>query len=76
MCTQAFRLGDSAWGVQFHPEVTLAQVEGWLREDEPYEFDRPALHAQTLERIAGWNELGRTLCDAFIDVAERVSVTA
>src|SRR4051812_24440823 len=26
VCTQAFRLGDSAWGVQFHPEVTLTQV--------------------------------------------------
>ena len=72
ICTQAFRLGDSAWGVQFHPEVTLKQVEGWLREDEPFEFDRPALQAQTLERIDAWNELGRTLCDAFIDIAERV----
>src|SRR5207248_1651768 len=26
-CTQAFRLGDSAWGIQFHAEVTLPQVE-------------------------------------------------
>jgi GMP synthase (glutamine-hydrolysing) len=26
-CTQAFRLGESAWGIQFHAEVTLAQVE-------------------------------------------------
>src|SRR6266496_4741819 len=23
-CTQAFRLGERVWGVQFHPEVTLA----------------------------------------------------
>jgi hypothetical protein len=59
--------------VQFHPEVTLKQVEGWLQEDEPFEFDRPALRAQTLERIDEWNDLGRTLCDAFIDVAERVA---
>ncbi|MDX6437169.1 MAG: hypothetical protein QOK34_2003, partial [Gaiellaceae bacterium] len=22
LCTQAFRLGEEAWGVQFHPEVT------------------------------------------------------
>jgi GMP synthase (glutamine-hydrolysing) len=76
VCSQAFRLGDSAWGVQFHPEVTLRQVEGWLEEDEPVEFDRPALRAQTLELIEGWNELGRTLCDAFIDVAERVATPA
>ena len=40
VCTQAFRLGDSAWGVQFHPEVTLAQVESWVdEEDEPMPID-------------------------------------
>ena len=27
---QAFRYGDSAWGLQFHPEVTEAVIEGWL----------------------------------------------
>jgi GMP synthase (glutamine-hydrolysing) len=26
---QAFRVGDSAWGVQFHPEPTLAMLDGW-----------------------------------------------
>src|SRR5437899_12617562 len=30
VCTQAFRLGDACWGVQFHPEVTQAQLAGWL----------------------------------------------
>ncbi len=68
VCTQAFRLGDYAWGVQFHPEVTLAQVEGWMGEDEPVP---PWLLDQTRERIGGWNELGKTLCDAFVGVAER-----
>ena len=29
-CTQAFRLGDTCWGVQFHPEVTRTQLDGWL----------------------------------------------
>jgi GMP synthase (glutamine-hydrolysing) len=76
LCTQAFRLGDSAWGVQFHPEVTLAQVEGWLEDDEPVPLDRERLLADTRERIAPWNELGRTLCDAFVDVAERVATPA
>jgi GMP synthase-like glutamine amidotransferase len=73
VCTQAFRLGDSAWGVQFHPEVTLEQVEGWLEEDEPIPLDRERLLADTRERIDAWNELGRTLCSAFVDVAERVA---
>src|SRR4051794_5227041 len=26
---QAFRAGDRAWGVQFHPEPTLAMLDGW-----------------------------------------------
>lgn len=26
---QAFRVGDWAWGVQFHPEVSAADVAGW-----------------------------------------------
>jgi GMP synthase (glutamine-hydrolysing) len=69
LCTQAFRLGDSAWGVQFHPEVTLAQVESWMQEDEPVP---PDLLEETRRRIGDWNELGRSLCDAFVGVAERV----
>jgi GMP synthase (glutamine-hydrolysing) len=76
VCTQAFRLGDTAWGVQFHPEVTLEQVEGWLEDDEPVPFDGAALLEETRGRIDGWNELGRTLCDAFVDVAERVATPA
>jgi GMP synthase (glutamine-hydrolysing) len=73
VCTQAFRLGDSAWGVQFHPEVTLEQVESWMQEDEPVPAD---LLEQTRERIAEWNEFGKTLCDAFVGVAERVATPA
>jgi GMP synthase (glutamine-hydrolysing) len=69
LCTQAFRLGDSAWGVQFHPEVTLEQIETWMRDDEPMP---PDLLEQTRERIEDWNELGKRLCDAFVTVAERV----
>ena len=28
-CTQALRLGESTWGIQFHAEVTLPQIELW-----------------------------------------------
>ena len=73
LCTQAFRLGDTAWGVQFHPEVTLEQIESWMQEDEPI----PAgLLDQTRERIGAWNELGKGLCEAFVGVAERVATPA
>ncbi|HVN10779.1 MAG TPA: type 1 glutamine amidotransferase [Kineosporiaceae bacterium] len=32
---QAFRLGATAWGVQYHPEVTAEDFAGWMREDAP-----------------------------------------
>lgn len=28
---QAFRVGTTAWGIQFHPEPTLAMLDGWTR---------------------------------------------
>jgi GMP synthase (glutamine-hydrolysing) len=72
VCTQAFRLGENAWGVQFHPEVTLEQVQSWV-DEKTVALDAQALMAETRERISDWNDLGRTLCDAFVDVAERVT---
>ena len=73
VCTQAFRLGDSAWGVQFHPEVTLTQIEAWSQEDDPVP---PGLLDETRRRIGDWNELGKSLCDAFVGVAERIATPA
>ena len=72
-CPQAFRLGDSAWAVQFHPEVTLGQVEGWIDDPDDPCPDPEGLRAETRRRIATWNELGRTLCAAFLEAAERVA---
>jgi GMP synthase (glutamine-hydrolysing) len=67
VCTQAFRLGR-AWGVQFHPEVRQAQVEAWLAED-PEDVPEPHVFlSATRERISGWNQLGRRLCAAFLEV--------
>ena len=76
VCTQAFRLGLNAWGVQFHPEVTLSQVQSWVDEKEEVPIDDAALMAETTERIGAWNELGRNLCDAFVTAAERVATPA
>jgi GMP synthase (glutamine-hydrolysing) len=75
-CTQAFRLGDNAWGVQFHPEVTLDQVEGWIDEDRVIPVEAETLLADTRRRIEEWNSVGRRLCDAFVEVAERVATPA
>lgn len=67
--SQAFRRG-SAWGIQFHAEVTRAMVDAWVVEDGD-ELPMPAgeLLAETSERIAAWNESGRRLCAAFLDEA-------
>jgi GMP synthase (glutamine-hydrolysing) len=76
-CTQAFRLGDSVWGIQFHAEVTLRQVRGWTREAAHDLPDGPdALLAETEAKIAGWNALGRRLCGGFLEIAERVGAAA
>jgi GMP synthase (glutamine-hydrolysing) len=75
-CTQAFRLGDACWGVQFHPEVTAVQLEGWISDPTDAAPDPARLRAETREKIGAWNELGRTLCTAFLTAAERVLARA
>jgi GMP synthase-like glutamine amidotransferase len=71
-CTQAFRLGEACWGVQFHPEVTAAQLEGWVDDEDDPPPDARLLREETPAKIGGWNELGTTLCEAFLGAAERV----
>jgi GMP synthase (glutamine-hydrolysing) len=73
-CLQGFRLGDTCWGVQFHPEVTEPQLDVWIAEDgEPFGAER--LRAETRARIGEWNELGHRLCDAFLVAAEQLAAT-
>jgi GMP synthase (glutamine-hydrolysing) len=67
--SQAYRLGERAWGVQFHPEVTAAQIERWIGEDPADVEDEEALRSATRERIGPWNRLGRGLCAAFLRAA-------
>ena len=77
-CNQAFRLGERAWGIQFHAEVTLETVRMWLddKDEFPLDLDRDELWAETQARIGEWNALGRKLCGAFVAVAERSAVPA
>ena len=71
-CTQAFRLGDACWGVQFHPEVTASQLEGWIADADDPPPDPEALRAAIPQKLAPWSELGRGLCTAFLGAAERL----
>ena len=32
-CLQAYRLGDAAWGIQFHAEVTGEDADAWIDDD-------------------------------------------
>ena len=71
-CTQGFRLGEACWGVQFHPEVTAVQLEGWADDPDDPPPDADGLRAEIPLKIGRWNELGRTICAAFLEAAERV----
>ncbi len=75
-CLQAYRLGETAWGIQFHAEVTLEDFERWV---EDYRSDEAAVRiganpsellAGTRKRISTWNALGRGLCERFLAVAD------
>jgi GMP synthase (glutamine-hydrolysing) len=61
---QAYRLGESAWGIQFHAEVTRPIVEGWIASDG-------GGRSIDLSAIERWAELGLTLADRFLELATR-----
>jgi GMP synthase-like glutamine amidotransferase len=73
-CPQAWRHEHKPiWGIQFHAEVTLAGAEQWC---DGYESDADAvamgidpavLKAETRTRHATWAELGRGICERFLD---------
>jgi GMP synthase (glutamine-hydrolysing) len=72
-CTQAFRLGDTVWGVQFHPEVTESQISSWLESEHGNGLPAHEIALETARRIRTWNAIGRKLCDSWLGVAERVA---
>jgi GMP synthase (glutamine-hydrolysing) len=67
ICTQAFRLEQPAWGIQFHAEVTRSMLMAWV-EEEPGDLPMPPeeLQASTEQHIARSNEQGRALAEAFL----------
>jgi GMP synthase-like glutamine amidotransferase len=73
VCAQAYRIGERAWGIQFHAEVTAGDLAHWIddyRSDGDavrIGIDPHALRAETEGKIADWNRLGRELCGRFLD---------
>ncbi len=66
---QAFRLGERTWGVQFHPEVTRHMLDFWFVEGEAELPDPVSVRRETNALLGTWNEQGRSLCGAFLDLA-------
>jgi GMP synthase (glutamine-hydrolysing) len=68
---QAYRVGELAWGVQFHPEVRRDQLRKWFRGEGNLPRPRAELEREIDERLPRWQELGRRLARAFLDSAAR-----
>jgi hypothetical protein len=72
---QAWRMGEAAWAIQFHAEVTLDDAESWLRawsEDADAVasgLDPDLIEAETREMIETWNDLGSGLAQRFFEMA-------
>lgn len=75
VCLQAARLGEHAWTLQFHPEVSRADALHWV---EDYEADPDAvrigidpavLGLETEAKIGDFNQLGRDLCRRWLEVS-------
>lgn len=77
-CLQAYRIGDRAWGLQFHAEVTDEDFQYWLDnytmdEDAVREgIDPVAIAHQSVGRMPDWHELGRGICERFIETVARL----
>lgn len=72
VCLQACRLGERAWAVQFHPEVSRNDALHWI---DDYEADPDAvsigvdpavLGPETEKKIEAFNRLGRDLCTRWL----------
>lgn len=76
---QAFRWGENAYGLQFHPEVDEALIERWLEKpDHADELCHPALphgreaiREHTRERAAPLQQQAGPAFEAFLDLVGR-----
>ncbi len=65
---QAFRYGNTAYGLQFHPEVTQAMMRLWTERGADHLTRRGAQPG--MEHLEGWARYDSAVCrwlDAFLD---------
>lgn len=71
---QAFRVGELAWGLQFHPEVDLETFDLWHGNHpgacEPYGLDEQTLREHVM---IGSRPFAEGIFSAFLAVCERAS---
>jgi GMP synthase (glutamine-hydrolysing) len=74
-CVQAFRIGEAAWGTQFHIETTRDILVSWADvapdELEQYGYDRPRYDAELDRHGPAHEAIGRDMAGRFAEVALR-----
>lgn len=65
---QLFRVGERAWGTQFHPEVTVSDFCGWGEVAPPDGIDVPAAYARVRSDDGALAAAWRPLASAFARV--------
>ena len=70
---QAFRLGDRAWGVQFHIECDAAMIERWAASDratiEELGYDQEAVVYHTVKVLPDVEEVWQPFAARFAALA-------
>jgi GMP synthase-like glutamine amidotransferase len=75
VCLQAARIGEVAWAIQFHPEVSAADALRWTEDFETdpdavrIGVDPTALALEIEAKIGAAGDLGRDICRRWLDVA-------
>jgi GMP synthase-like glutamine amidotransferase len=68
---QAYRLGERAWAVQFHPEARRDQVLAWWKHETNLPRPLSELADELDAKLPRWHELGTKICEAFLEAAAR-----
>jgi GMP synthase-like glutamine amidotransferase len=66
---QAFRVGDSAWGLQFHPEVTEAIIRDWCAWDRSMQEKTEELITAFCKETGTYSATARQLLQNFLRIA-------